>query len=132
MTAKSHCLPASRTAATRSFAALRMTGLDLSGPFWCLRHCQVHLNHALHLILALLMLRQPSLIYSRRILEHPNKSCNKKRLQQLVKGTSALDMRAMSTASKHLQAALVGAFCFLCVSDGNHRIGISPDDQHRD
>src|SRR5438132_12894942 len=78
------------------------------------------------------MLRQPSSIYSRRMLRHPNESCYKKRLHQLVKGTSALDMWAMSTASKHLQAALVGAFGLLRVSDGNHRIGISPDDQHRD
>src|SRR5438270_11853828 len=53
-------------------------------------------------------------------------------MYQLVKCTSALDMWAMSTASKYLQAALMGAFGLLRVSDGNHRIGISPDDQHRD
>src|SRR5947209_7082513 len=53
-------------------------------------------------------------------------------MYQLVKCTSALDMWAMSTASKYLQAALVGAFGLLGVSDGNHRIGISPDDQYRD
>src|SRR2546423_13943117 len=53
-------------------------------------------------------------------------------MYQQVKCTSALDMRAMSTASKHLQATLMGAFGLLRVSDGNNRIGISPDDQHRD
>src|SRR6266480_4529836 len=63
---------------------------------------------------------------------HLNQSSSKKRLYQLVKRVCLLNMWAMSTASKHLQATLVGAFGLLRVSDGNHRIGISPDDQHRD
>src|SRR5947208_3080559 len=53
-------------------------------------------------------------------------------MYQLVKCTSALDMWAMSTASKHLQAALGSVFSLLCVSNRNHRVGISPDDQQRD
>src|SRR5260370_17426641 len=57
---------------------------------------------------------------------------HKKRLHQLVKRISTLDMRAMSAASKHLQAALGRAFGLLCLSNGNHGIGISPDDQYRD
>src|SRR5258708_30581528 len=57
---------------------------------------------------------------------------HKKRLHQLVKRISTLDMRAMSAASKPLQAALGRAFGLLCLSNRNHGIGISPDDQYRD
>src|SRR5437868_1193198 len=63
---------------------------------------------------------------------HPNQLSSKKRLYQLVKSISTLNMRAMSTASKHLQAALGSIFGLLYVSNRNHRIGISPDNQQRD
>src|SRR5690349_7529968 len=78
------------------------------------------------------MVRQPSLIYSRCMSEYPYQSYNKKRLHRLIKRCGTLDMWAVSTAGKNLLATLAGAPGLLCMGDRNHRVGISPHDQHWD
>lgn len=57
--------------------------------------------------------------------------CHQERLHQLIECISALNVRAMPAPCKHLQAALGSAPGLLRVSDRNDRIGLSPDNQHR-